>query len=103
MMPVAFMFVSWQVPRLVELQGSREYQLALKWEQGTLTREEKNELTRLIRYGGVIKLQGWRFPLPLMPSYYVEQYGSVSIVRGVDKTAIRKSTHGRIDKITERV
>lgn len=70
-----------------------------------MTREEGNRLyTESGRYGRTVKLGGWNIPFDdVLRSFYLEQYDSVYIVYAPDKTTIRDCTHGKIDKIQERV
>ena len=101
---LAYKFVRWEVPPLEILKDTREYILASKVEQGEqLTRKEKNEIAKMLR--GVeqsFRLGGWCFPLRSLPTFYVEQYGSVYITKAPDKTSIRKTTHGKIERIVQR-
>ena len=100
---LAYKFVSWEVPDLSTHKNSMQYVLAEKLEQGkAMTRAEKNKLAELAREYGHIRLGGWLFPLSSLPTYYVEQYGHVYKRRAPDKTSIRATTHGRIDRISLR-
>ena len=101
---IAYKFVKWDIPPLESLKNSRAYILAMKLNQGEdFSREEKDEITYMVRIEGVAKLRGWLFPIPELKTFYIEQYGSVYKRRGYDKTAIRKSIIGRINKITEKI
>lgn len=99
---LAYKFVKHDVPELDTLKDTRPYILASKIANSeTLTREEKNEITKEVRYGGVWKLGGWLFPFHGLRTFYVKQYNHVVEVRAYDKTAIRATTYGRIQNITE--
>ncbi len=99
---IAFKFVKHDVPALETLKNSRLYILSAKWEaQATLTRKEKDELGALLVVDGT-RLGGWQFPFSGVPTWYIEQYGSVSIKRAPDKTSLRNATRGKIDRITAR-
>ena len=103
MKTLAYKFVQWDIPELATLENTREYILARKLEDGEpMTRTEKNEITRLAREYGHIRLHGWLFPLYGLKSYYIKQYGHVYEARAYDKTALRECTGGRIQNITER-
>lgn len=102
--PTAYRFVQWEVPALDTLKKSREYILAMKWEhaRSTLTRAEKDEIADWYINKRYVRLGGWAFLFPEMPTFYVEQYDSVRIVCAPDKTAVRNALYGRIDRITAR-
>jgi len=56
-----------------------------------------------LKRSGVYKIHGWCFDFkPFLKRYYVEQHGMIHIEYAVNKTAIRTSTYGVIDKICER-
>lgn len=100
---LAYKFVKWDVPALETLKNTREYILASKLESGQeLTRDEKNDLTRLAKQYGHIRLGGWLFPLYGLKTYYVKQYDHVREYRATDKTALRACLYGKIQNITER-
>ena len=104
MKTLAYKFVKWDIPALDTLKGTRTYILARKLEdRKPMTRSEKNEITRLAREYGHVRLGGWLFHLHGLKSYYIKQYGHVQEVRAYDKTALRACTNGRIQNITERV
>ena len=65
---LAYKFVKWDVPALDTLKNTREYILAQKLEQGSLTRKEKNEIASLASDYGHIRLGGWLFPLMFLLS-----------------------------------
>ena len=101
---IAYKFVKWDISPLEKYKDTEEYILAEKLEKGeNLTRKEKNRITEMAKEYGHIRLRGWLYPLKNLKTFYVEQYGNVYKVRGYDKTAIRKTTYGKIDKIVERI
>lgn len=100
-----YKFVKWDVPALEKLQDSKVYQLRKKIDNGEkLSRDEKNWITEQCncnsysRYG--IPLQGWMFSFAdVLKTFWVKQHGYISECTGIDKTAIRQTTYGRIDNI----
>lgn len=73
---------------------------------GSLTREEKNDLTERVRNNSFsrrgICLAGWLFDFsPVLKRYLVNQYGHWYEVSATDKTAIRNMIYGRIHEIVE--
>ena len=102
-MTLAYKFVQWDIPALDTLKGTRAYILARKLEENdTLTRAEKNEITKMVREYGHVRLHGWLFPFHALKTYYVKQYGYIHEMRATDKTALRACISGRIQNITPR-
>lgn len=71
-----------------------------------LSRDEKNWITEKIntntfsKFG--IPVLGWLVGFDeYLKGFYVTQYGHTEIKYGFDKTAIRKCTYGRIDRLDE--
>ena len=86
---IAYKFVSWDVPALESLAGSKAYILRKRLNDGgTLTREEKDWITRL-NFVDVLK------------TFVVKQYGHYTEYKGGDKTSIRSMLYGRVERIVE--
>ena len=98
---IAYKFVSWDVPALESLAGSKAYILRKRLNDGgTLTREEKDWITREVNHNTYFKdsipLLGYRFNF-----VDVKQYGHYTEYKGVDKTSIRSMLYGRVERIVE--
>lgn len=93
--------------KLDDLKGAKVYKLRLKLDNGEkLSREEKNWIAENLntncysRTG--IPLMGWIFSFrDVVKLYWVKQYGQISERYAMDKTSIRATTYGKIDKIVE--
>lgn len=90
-----------------QIKPSKAYQLKLRLMNGEkLSRTEKNWITEQINanisssFG--IYVSGWYIGFrEYLKGFYVTQYGHTVIRYGFDKTAIRKCTYGRIDRLDE--
>ena len=97
---IAYKFVSWDVPALESLAGSKAYILRKRLNDGgTLTREEKDWITREVNHNTYFKdsipLLGYRFNfVDVLKTFVVKQYGHYTEYKGVDKTSIRSSQDG---------
>ena len=100
-------FVKWDIQPLENLQGSKVYNLRLKLNNnGKLSREEKDWITEQVNHNtyfrSAIPLLGWRFDFSdVLKTFLVRQYGRWTEYRAMDKTALRKTLFGRIEKIVE--
>ena len=55
-----------------------------------------------VLYSGIYKLMGYRYDLrPFLKLFLYKQYGSWSEGYAPNKTTLRKSVYGRIDRIVE--
>lgn len=92
---------------LNDLKDSKVYRLRQKIDNGEkLSRDEKNWITENLRFNSysrtAIPLMGWLFSFSdVVKRFWVSQYGSIHEQYAFDKTAIRKTTYGRIDRIVE--
>lgn len=73
---------------------------------GTLTREEKDWITREVNHNTYFKdsipLLGYRFNfVDVLKTFVVKQYGHYTEYKGVDKTSIRSMLYGRVERIVE--
>ena len=71
-----------------------------------LTRDEKNFITKAVNHNSFFKqsipVAGWAFDFSeVLKRFVIKQYGQWHEVYAVDKTAIRKTTYGRIDDIIQ--
>ena len=104
---IAYKFVSWDVPALESLAGSKAYILRKRLNDGgTLTREEKDWITREVNHNTYFKdsipLLGYRFNfVDVLKTFGVKQYGHYTEYKGVDKTSIRSMLYGRVERIVE--
>ena len=104
---IAYKFVSWDVPALESLAGSKAYILRKRLNDGgTLTREEKDWITREVNHNTYFKdsipLLGYRFNfVDVLKTFVVKQYGHYTEYKGVDKTSIRSMVYGRVERIVE--
>lgn len=107
MKAIATKFVKWDIQPLEKLQGSKVYNLRLKLNNnGKLSREEKDWITEQVNHNtyfrSAIPLLGWRFDFSdVLKTFLVKQYGRWTEYRAMDKTALRKTLFGRIEKIVE--
>lgn len=104
---IASKFVKWDVPELDTLKGSKVYQLREKISRSEkLSRDEKDWITKNVNsnsyFKSAIPLSGYRFDFSeILKTYIVKQYGSYQEYRAIDKTSLRATIYGRIDKIIE--
>lgn len=107
---IATKFVTWDVPALEMLEGSKVYNLRKKLNNGEkMNREEKNRLTEEVNSNVYFKdskdsvlLQGWKFSFSdVVHTFIVRQYGHWREYKAVDKTGLRKYLCGRIEKIVK--
>lgn len=105
---IAFKFSDGRnVPELDTLKNSKVYIIRLKvLNNEPLTREEKNWITKEVNnnsyFRNAIPLYGWRFDFSkVLRPFVVRQYGCWTEHYAVDKTAIRKTFFGRVEKILE--
>lgn len=102
-----YRFVSWEIPALETLKGSKVYDIAEKLNKNEpLSRDEKNwlagELSQGINGKWNICLQGWKFNFSnAVKNYVVKQYGRWQEYYAPDKTSLRNALYGRIEKIVE--
>lgn len=93
--------------KLEDLKGSKVYEIRLKLDNGEeLTREEKNWVAEKLSTNSysrtAIPLMGWMFSFrDVLKRYWVKQHGMIHEQYAMDKTSIRATTYGRIDKIVE--
>ena len=71
-----------------------------------LTRDEKNFITNAVNHNSFFKqsipVAGWAFDFSeVLKRFVIKQYGQWHEVYAIDKTAIRKTTYGRIDDIIQ--
>jgi len=105
---IATKFVKWDISELDTLKGSKVYQLRQKLNNGgRLNREEKNWITEGIRSSSIyfndsIALMGCRFDFSdVLKTFVVKQYGWYQEYKACDRTSLRTSIYGRIDRIIE--
>lgn len=85
---IAYKFVSWDVPALESLAGSKAYILRKRLNDGgTLTREEKDWITREVNHNTYFKdsipLLGYRFNfVDVLKTFVVKQYGHYTEYKG---------------------
>lgn len=88
-------------------KGDRAFALRERLNRGEkLSREDKNYLTRCVLdssfFCDSIAKYGYRIYLgDVMKRYWVKQYGAISEYHAFDKTSLRQSIYGRIQKIVE--
>lgn len=93
--------------KLEDFKGAKVYEIRKKLDNGEkLSREEKNWIAEKLRFNmyssTAIPLMGWLFSFSdVVKRYWVLQYGHISERYAMDKTSIRATTFGRIDKIVE--
>ena len=99
--------MSCDVPALERLAGSKAYILRKRLNDGgTLTREEKDWITREVNHNTYFKdsipLLGYRFNfVDVLKTFVVKQYGHYTEYKGGDKTSIRSMLYGRVERIFE--
>ena len=104
---IAVKFVSWEVPKLEALADSKVYQLREKLNNGEkLCRADKNWITEKVNqntyFKSAIPLRGYRFNFAdVLKKYVVKQYGYYHEYRAIDKTSLRATILGRIERIIE--
>ena len=104
---IAWKFNKQTTSKLEDFKGAKVYELRRKLDNGEkLTREEKNWIAEELRYNfyskTAIPLMGWLFSFEdVVKRYWVMQYGQISERYAMDKTSIRATTFGRIEKIVE--
>ena len=87
--------------------GAKVYEIRRKLDNGAkLTREEKNWVAEKLQSNmyskTAIPLMGWLFSFDdVVKKYWVKQYGQITERYAMDKTSIRATTYGKIDKIVE--
>ncbi len=55
-----------------------------------------------VQKSGTIKIMGWEYDFrPFLKKFWYMQYGQIYQAFAPNKTALRKATFGRIDKIVE--
>lgn len=104
---IAWKFNEQATSKLEDFKGAKVYELRRKLDNGEkLSREEKNWIAEKLntncysRTG--IPLMGWMFSFrDVVKRYWVQQYGQIFERYAMDKTSIRATTYGRIDKIVE--
>lgn len=102
-----YKFVSWEIPALETLKGSKVYGIAEKLNNNEpLSRDEKNWLAGKLSHGingkWNICLYGWKFDfLNAVKNYVVKQDGSWQEYYAPDKISLRNALYGRIEKIVE--
>lgn len=107
MRQIATKFVQWDVPELEKLKDSKVYRLREHLDNdGILTREDKNWLTRNVReccyFKRGIALMGYYFDFSdVLKRYFVKQYGQICEYYAIDKSALRSILYGRIEDIVE--
>jgi hypothetical protein len=100
-------FVSWDVPELATLAGSKVYLLREKLNNSEqLSREEKNWITENVNnntyFKDAVPFQGYCFGFSdVLKTYIVKQYGYYHEYRAIDRTALRAMIYGRICRIIE--
>ncbi len=103
MAAIATKFALWEVPTLDTLKDTRAYILREKVNnRETLSREEKNWISYQVNLKSGLPVRGWRFDFSdILKTFLVNQYGCWHEYKSVDKTALRKFIHGRINKIVQ--
>ena len=102
-----YKFVKWDVPSIEELKDAKALRLRTHIDNGgRLTRQDKNWITEAVNHNTYFKravpVQGWCIPFAdVLRRFVVKQYGEWREIFAVDKTAIRKTTYGRIEEIVE--
>lgn len=105
MSSIAFKFVSWDVNPLETLKDSKAYILREKINNGLkLTRLEKNWITQEINNNcyskSGIPVMGWMFDFSdVVNTFVVKQYGVWTQYNAIDKTSLRSTLYGRIERI----
>lgn len=105
--PLAVKFVSWEVPPLENLKDYPEYILRQRLNNGgKLTREDKDWLAEHLYhncfFSTSLPLRGYRFDFSdTVKRYIVNQYGQWNEYYAPDKTSLRNTLRGKINKIIE--
>lgn len=105
--PIAVKFVTWEVDPLDTLKDSRVYGLRLRLNNGDkMSREDKNWLAKNLHrnsyFNDAVPLMGYRFDFSdVIHTYLVKQYRQWCEYYAPDKTSLRKTIYGRIQKIIE--
>lgn len=102
-----YKFVKWDVPSIEELKDEKAVRLRTHIDNGgRLTRQDKNWITEAVNHNPCFKravpVQGWCISFAdVLRRFVVKQYGQWWEMYAIDKTAIRKTTYGRIEEIFE--
>jgi len=105
--PIATKFPKWDIPALDTLKGTKVYELRLKVINGEkLTDDEKLFITEKVNDNSYFKdsipLNGWRFSFrEVLKFYVVKQYDQWHEYAACNKTTLRKTISGRVQKIVE--
>lgn len=104
---LATKFVRYEIPELKSLQDSIVYKLREKLNNGQrMNRTEKNWLAKKIKesthFKKAVPLMGYLFSFAdVLKTFVVKQYGNWSEYHAPDKTSLRASIFGKIDRIVE--
>ena len=104
---IAWKFNEQVTSKLEDFKGAKVFEIRRKVDNGEkLSREEKNWLAENLYTNGYsrtgIPLMGWVFSFhDVVKRYWVKQHGQIIERYAMDKTSIRATTYGRIDKIVE--
>lgn len=104
---VATKFVKWDVPELETLKNSKVYGLRKKLNNNEkLSREEKNWIAHEVNHNAYFKnaipLMGYKFDFSdVLNMYVVKQYGHYQEYKAIDKTSLRTTLSGKIERIIE--
>lgn len=104
---IAWKFNKQVTSTLEDFKGAKVYEIRKKLDnKEKLTREEKNWIAEKLNTNQfsktAIPLMGWMFSFSdVVKRYWVQQYGHIIERYAMDKTSIRATTYGRIDKIVE--
>lgn len=102
-----YKFVKWEVPSIEALKDAKAVRLRTHIDNGgRLTRQDKNWITEEVNHNPYFKravpVQGWCISFAdVLRRFVVKQYGQWWEMYAIDKTAIRKTTYGRIEEIVE--
>ncbi len=102
-----YKFVKWDVPSIEGLKDAKAVRLRTHIDNGgRLKRQDKNWITEAVNHNTYFKsavpVQGWCIPFAdVLRRYGVKQYGEWREMYAIDKTAIRKTTYGRIEEIVK--
>lgn len=92
---------------LVNVESSKAYKLRKKLNDGEkLTREEKDWITKSVNcnsyFNKAIPVMGWKVDFSdVLYEFIVNQYDSYYSRWACDKTSIRNTEYGKIDRIIE--
>lgn len=104
---IAWKFNQQVTSKLEDFKGAKVFEIRRKLDNGEkLSRDEKNwvaeKLQNNLHSKTAIPLMGWMFSFhDVVKRYWVQQYGQIFERYAMDKTSIRATTYGRIDKIVE--